>query len=83
MKQILHENFTSAFSLVYWINLDMKNLPIIMKVFQTSTLPFFLFLGNVYAHDFGSMSHFLTLGWQVSISHLIFCLFLINPKKYI
>ena len=64
--QILHGNFTSAFSLVYCGKFNYEKPSLIMKVSQTSSLWIFLFLGNVHAHGFGSMSHFLTLvGWQV------------------
>ena len=64
--QILHGNFTSAFSLVYCGKFNYEKPSLIMKVSQTSSLWIFLFLGNVHAHGFGSMAHFLTLaGWQV------------------
>ena len=56
----------SAFSLVYCGKFNYEKPSLIIKVSQTSTLWIFLFLGNVHAHGFGSISHFLTLvGWQV------------------
>ena len=66
MMQILHGNFTSAFSLVFCYkfsyekpSLDPERVPNLN--FENFSVPG---LGNV--HGYGSMSHFMTLvGWQV------------------